>query len=258
MRTEDLLDAIGGVDDELLQRSEKIKIKKETSWKKWMPLAACLCLVLGLGFLVFPHGFGMGSKDAAMESLTDNFFGDAAADGAAAPEEDVKDTMNGGSASCDGKKAFDNIYALSMAEPNDAIYAIRQVGINFVKTDTETVIEMEDSYTLFNTSGEDIEAEFAYMYSMDHNGTRPVFVDEEGNEFGKAGSPIHVTIPANDQLTIKGQYSKSMTLDEEFVDWYVHGCQFTNLDVREASIAVSRESDVETIKIDPIEDFYLD
>ena len=244
MRTEDLLDAIGGVDDELLQRSEKIKIKKQTSWKKWMPLAACLCLVLGLRFLVFPHGFGMGSKDAAMESLTDNFFGDAAADGSAAPEEE--------------KEAFDNVYALSMAEPNDAIYATRQVGMNFVKTDTETVIEMEDSYTLFNTSGEAIEAEFAYMYSMDHNGTRPVFVDEESNELGKAGSPIQVKIPANDQLTIKGQYSKSMTLDEEFVDWYVHGCKFTNLDVREASVTINKKGNLETITIDPIEDYYLD
>ena len=42
MRTEDLLDAIGGVDDELLQRSEKVKIKKTNSWKVWVPLAACL------------------------------------------------------------------------------------------------------------------------------------------------------------------------------------------------------------------------
>ena len=223
-----------------------------------MPLAACLCLVLGLRFLVFPHGFGMGSKDAAMESFTDNFFGDAAADGAAAPEEDVKDTMNGGSASCDGKEVFDNIYALSMAEPNDAIYATREVEMNFVETDTETVIEIEDSYTFFNTSGEDVEAEFAYMYNMDHSGTRPTFVDEEDKELGKAGSPIQVTIPANGQLTIEGKYSKYMSLDKDFADWYIHGCKFTNLDVRESAVVINREGDVETIKIDPIEDYYLD
>lgn len=260
MRTEDLLEAISGVDDELLERSEKVKIKKDISWKKWMPLVACLCLVLGIRFLVFPGGFGMGSsKDSAMEeSATESIWGDMMADGAGAPSDDAEDVMNGGSASCDGKKAFDNVYALAMSEPNDAINATRQVEIDITKTDSEYTINIEDGYTLYNTSGEDVEAEFAYMYSMDHNGTRPIFVDEDDKVLGKAGSPLQVTIPANGQLTIKAQYSKSMALEQEFADWYIHGCKFTNLDVTEAIVIIEREGNKDSIKIDPVEDYYLD
>ena len=74
MRTEDLLDAIGGVDDDLLQRSEKVEIKRINPWKVWVPLAACLCLVLGLRFLIFPNGFMMENKnDTAAESVMDDF-----------------------------------------------------------------------------------------------------------------------------------------------------------------------------------------
>ena len=259
MRTEDLLEAISGVDDELLERSEKVKIKKDISWQKWMPLVACLCLVLGIRFLVFPSGFGMGSSkdDAAMESATESMWGNMMGDGAGAPSDDAKDVMNGGSASCDGKESFDNVYALAMSEPNDAINGTRQVEIDITKTDSEYTINIEDGYTLYNTSGEDVEAEFAYTYNMDHNGTRPIFVDEDGKVLGKAGSPLQVTIPANGQLTIKAQYSKSMALEEESTDWFIHGCKFTNLDVTESIITINCEGNVETIEIDPIEDYYF-
>lgn len=245
MRTEDLLDAIGGVDDDLLQRSEKVKIKKANPWKVWVPLAACVCLVLGLKFLVSSDKFATSSADgAAADSATESFGNDM--------------TANGGSASCDGKEAFDTVYALSMSEASDSIYATRQVGIDVVKTEAEYSIYIEDSYTLFNTSAEEIETEFAYMYNMDHSGTRPVFTDENGKEVGKAGSPIRVTIPANGQVTITGQYSKSTSLDETFTDCYIHGCKFTNLDVTEATVTFNREGNVETIQIDPVEDYYLD
>ena len=247
MRTEDLLDAIGGVDDELLQRSEKVKIKKTNSWKVWVPLAACLCLVLGLRFLVFPNGFMMKSaNDTAAESVMDSW---GVADGEGAPKEE---------ASCDGIEAFGNVYALSMSEANEFIYANREVAIEIRKLESESSIEIEDCYTIFNRSSEDLNVEFAYMYNMDHNGTPPVFVDEDGNEIGKAGIPIQVTIPANGHLTISGQYNKSAESTVEFIDYYIHGCRFTNLDIKESFVTINRDGNIETIQIDPIEDYYLD
>ena len=250
MRTEDLLDAIGGVDDDLLQRSEKVKIKKANPWKVWVSLAACVCLVLGLKFLVSTDKFATSSADGATaDSVTESFGNGMMADGTGAPKEE---------ASCDGKEAFDNVYSLSMSEASDAIYATRQVGIDISKTDEGYSINIEDAYTLFNKSSEDIKAEFAYMYNMDHNGTRPIFIDENGKEVGKAGSTIRVTIPANGQVTITGQYNKSTSLDETFTDCYIHGCKFTNLDVTEATVIFNKEGNVETIKIDPVEDYYLD
>lgn len=256
MRTEDLLDAIGGVDDELLQRSEKVKIKKMNPWKVWVPLAACLCLVLGLRLLVMPGGLGIGNKsDSAADSAAPEYFGSTESDGAGEPMEDAD---NESSASCDGKEAFDNIYALSMTEANEAISATRYVTIDIVKSDTEYVINIEDGYTIFNTSGEKVPVEFAYMYNMDHNGTRPIFVDEEGEVLGKAGTPIEVTIPANGQIVLKGQYEKSIALDEEYADCFIHGCKFTNLDVTKSIVTINRNGNIETLDINPIEDYYLE
>lgn len=235
MRTEDLLDAIGGVDDDLLQRSEKVEIKRINPWKVWVPLAACLCLVLGLRFLIFSNGFMMENKnDTGAES------------------EAMKDVTN------DGPEAFDNVYALSMSKPDESITATREVGIEIVKLDVGFSIEIEDRYTIFNTSNENIDIEFVYMYNMNHNGTRPVFVDEDGTIVGKAGTPIRVTIPANEHFTINGQYSKKADGDVELLDYYIHGCQFTNLDVTETWVTTNRDGNVEIVQIDPIEDYYLE
>ena len=150
------------------------------------------------------------------------------------------------------KGSFDNIYALSMTEPNEAISASRQVVIDIVKVDAEQVMKIEDGYTIFNASGEKTQVEFSYMYNMDHSGTRPIFIDEEGEVLGKAGAPIQVTVPANGQIVIKGQYEKTIT------DCVIYGCQFTNLDVTESTITINRDGNVETIEIDPAEDYYLE
>ncbi len=79
MRIEDLLDVIGEVDDELLERSEKLRYKRKGVWMKWGSLAACACLVLVAGL----WAAGLGAKK--MEN--------AESDMEACPEEKVE--MNG-------------------------------------------------------------------------------------------------------------------------------------------------------------------
>ena len=81
---------------------------------------------------------------------------------------------------------------------------------------------------------------------------------EDGTIVGKAGTPIRVTIPANEHFTINGQYSKKADGDVELLDYYIHGCQFTNLDVTETWVTTNRDGNVEIVQIDPIEDYYLE
>lgn len=47
MNSKDLYNAIGKVDDDILEQSETAK--KKTNWLKWGTVAACLCLVIGGG-----------------------------------------------------------------------------------------------------------------------------------------------------------------------------------------------------------------
>ena len=46
MNSKDLYNAIGKVDDDILEQSETAK--KKTNWLKWGAVAACLCLVAGI------------------------------------------------------------------------------------------------------------------------------------------------------------------------------------------------------------------
>ena len=47
------LDAIGYVDDALVEKAESYSVKKNT-WVKWGALAACICLIVG-GIFLFPR-----------------------------------------------------------------------------------------------------------------------------------------------------------------------------------------------------------
>ena len=52
----DKLDAIGYIDDQLVEKSDKYSgSKKKNTWIQWSAIAACLCLCLAGAFAVFPH-----------------------------------------------------------------------------------------------------------------------------------------------------------------------------------------------------------
>lgn len=53
MKPEDLFDAITEVKEEYIDEAQQMP-EKRYPWKKWGVLAACLCAVLGVGFLLFP------------------------------------------------------------------------------------------------------------------------------------------------------------------------------------------------------------
>ena len=52
------LDAIGYVDDQLVEKADKyISVKKKNTWVKWGAMAACLCLVIAGVVTMFPKHY---------------------------------------------------------------------------------------------------------------------------------------------------------------------------------------------------------
>ena len=51
MNRKDLYQSFNNIDDDILERSEKNVKKNGFSWVKWGAVAACLCLMAGIGFM---------------------------------------------------------------------------------------------------------------------------------------------------------------------------------------------------------------
>lgn len=52
MKKEDLFQAISGVDEKYIQRAQMSSLKRKKSWTKWVTIAACFCLILGVSFQI--------------------------------------------------------------------------------------------------------------------------------------------------------------------------------------------------------------
>ena len=158
MRTEDLLDAIGNVDDDLLERSEKVRIKKRVSWKAWVPLAACVCLIAGVSIWGLPRDFGLGAKDecaadsATMEDIEGNVMGGTS--------EEITDKdfpleekpAQDESELHDASGEATHRYTFFAAEESYDVDVVRH--ITFILSANN--FEMMDRYTIFNNTSEDI------------------------------------------------------------------------------------------------------
>ena len=110
MKHDKLLDAIGQVEDSLIDEAEEIRRFPKAPithihWGRWAATAAALALVIGLGYGAmtrFP--IGMGGSGSAASSSTDN-AAEAPAESAAG-EESLQDS--------------DNLYASSEGDPAEA------------------------------------------------------------------------------------------------------------------------------------------
>lgn len=49
MKSERILDAVGGINEEAVRDAKAYKKAKPKGWLKWGAMAACLCLVVGIG-----------------------------------------------------------------------------------------------------------------------------------------------------------------------------------------------------------------
>lgn len=84
MTSEYLLDAVGLIDDDLIQDAEALPRPKAIRWHRWGSWAACLALVLTLGYGV-TH-FGVGSKNCSSSAPSASYA--AGENGASAPPQE--------------------------------------------------------------------------------------------------------------------------------------------------------------------------
>lgn len=96
MTREHLLEAMGLLDDELIKEAEEPVRRKKWNRESWISLAACLAIVLTIGYGLVQNGWwsansssGSSSAGAAAEDWAGNTGGDAPASSEAvtAPEE---------------------------------------------------------------------------------------------------------------------------------------------------------------------------
>lgn len=73
MTAEKLLDAMEYLPDELLEQTDKLRCRTSVRWQTWVATAACLCLLLGIGYgFLVPGASKMANDGAAPEQvLTD-------------------------------------------------------------------------------------------------------------------------------------------------------------------------------------------
>ena len=55
MKAKDLMDAVGGIDDELITAAEEYKKTKRFHLPKWAAVAVCLVIIAAAGLLILPR-----------------------------------------------------------------------------------------------------------------------------------------------------------------------------------------------------------
>ena len=153
---EKLFDAITAVREDLVEEAldYRFQAKKTIPWQRYAKWAACLALVVCIGYLAANLDLGMGGMNSTADSsgsangagdTTGNDTGDSATgnDGAA-PEDNF---TGGGESEAVGSSV---VPALSLAEEDSGVTAVRTLALEFYQDGTAIAT---DYYTLTN-SGE--------------------------------------------------------------------------------------------------------
>lgn len=176
MKGFDWLKAIGFVGDDLIEEAEYTP-RKESYWGRYLALAACACIVIGIGSMALrggsksdseapgaANGSAWGSSDSAgkTESAPGEPTGGEAADEAAAP---------GGMGPADPNSFLSYtgpVLPLTLAEQNDAVMAMRSMTFDFAPYESGNMASLvTDSYVLTNNSAEDVTVTALYPVITD-------------------------------------------------------------------------------------------
>lgn len=68
MTNENILDAIGGINENAVQDAKAYKRPKSKRWLKWGAMAACLCLVVGIAIPILHHKGGIDHQDPLQDT----------------------------------------------------------------------------------------------------------------------------------------------------------------------------------------------
>ena len=95
MNGKDILQGMSFISDELVQEADSQPIRKRNPWKKWLPLAACLCLILGGAFSILLPGMGEVMRETGAAGSQDSclILDQELANGA--PEHSMENSLSG-------------------------------------------------------------------------------------------------------------------------------------------------------------------
>ena len=68
MTNENILDAIGGINEKAVQDAKAYKRPKSKRWFRWGAMAACLCLVVGIAIPILYHKGGIDHQDPLQDT----------------------------------------------------------------------------------------------------------------------------------------------------------------------------------------------
>ena len=154
MREDKLYEAITLIDDDLIDETARYvpKKKRAVHWKRWTALAACLVLVVGAA--------GVGGRVLLSRSGSDSSAGNSSTG--------TDGSDNGG----DGGSAFLSyagpVFPLTVLEESDGLTACRDVTLDFLPWESagdSTDVQVTDSYTLTNSTGEDKTVTLLYPFA---------------------------------------------------------------------------------------------
>lgn len=160
MNEQQLLRAIGDAKPEYLAQSEETK-KNAQPWKRWTALAACACLIVGLGAAAFAFVTRCASSAPEASSGSDA-SGNSAADGA--------------SADASAFLAYAGpVLPLTLREEAPELSALRKLTLDFAPyapeagadasdADAQRALDVTDAYTLTNESDHDVTVTAVYPF----------------------------------------------------------------------------------------------
>ena len=192
---EKLFDAITEVREDLVEEAldHRFQAKKAIPWQRYAKWAACLALVVCIGYLAANLDLRMGGMNSAAgnsgsNSAAGETTGDTADDagdsdlttGAGAPEDSDGSAAPGDSSGSEsGTVGGSVVPALSLAEEDSSITAVRTLALEFYQDGTAIAT---DYYTLTNSG----EAAVTVTLCYEGTGVRACLLDGEEISSGTA------------------------------------------------------------------------
>lgn len=208
MTNENVLDAIGGINENAVQDAKAYKRPKSKRWFRWGAMAACLCLVVGIAIPILHHKGGIDHQDplqdtAAFElngkfyevvetpevlekyGLPSKITEDVAGDHVAYLKSDGDDSYE-----CTPIETDMELYQYDLAA-SDGVYVLRNgetwcaaLFRNFYQFDSNTNCSLTELYRVYGIESADDIKSITEMDNNNENETgTPVVERQEITEF---------------------------------------------------------------------------
>ena len=198
MNPEYILDALGLLDDDLIQEAETCTIpKRQFSYRRWMTLAACLTVVIALGY-VLTHVGGMGggaapelsggtpstSSGGATEATDGLWSQDESSGGNTAPDPAGPAASIGSPEDNAAPGAHDALEPAEAPEEGQT-FAVLADGTVYRATEETVLLEPVESAIQYTVSGEGAAEAASFLpagtaYVMLEPGVAAVLMEETG------------------------------------------------------------------------------